>query len=121
MQEDQAQSDLLQLKDAFAIYENGKHRRYSLLFAVNGGAFAIAKLLAAEPGRQNAVLGNLSLMQLAIGMVIFTAVMVWDIHAFGEKIRKSYLPDAFGPQGKAVLFLLGALLCAGWLMVGVVR
>jgi len=26
----------------FELYENGKHRRYSLLFSINGGAFAIA-------------------------------------------------------------------------------
>ena len=29
--------------EAFKIYEDGKHRRYSLLFAVNGGVLAILK------------------------------------------------------------------------------
>jgi hypothetical protein len=31
--------------DVNKAYEDGKHRRYGLLFAVNGGAFAIARLL----------------------------------------------------------------------------
>jgi hypothetical protein len=35
-----------QVPDSFKYYEDGKHRRYSLLFAVNGGAFAIAKVFA---------------------------------------------------------------------------
>ena len=41
----------LTVKDALELYENGKHRRYSLLFSVNGGAFAIAKILA-DKGRR---------------------------------------------------------------------
>jgi hypothetical protein len=31
-------------KDAFSAYENGKERRYQLLFAVNVGVLAIANL-----------------------------------------------------------------------------
>jgi hypothetical protein len=38
-----------------------------------------------------------------------------DIFMFGTKMRK-YVPDAFGPQGKAVLTLLGILICAGWFL-----
>jgi hypothetical protein len=106
-------------KDAFELYENGKHRRYSLLFAVNGGAFTIAKLLSADAAQGGMVLGDLTLAQLSLGLMAFTAVMVWDIYAFGEKMRKAYLDDAFGSQGKIVLFLLGALLFTGWLLVGV--
>lgn len=105
----------LKTKDAFDIYENGKHRRYSLLFAVNGGAFAVAKLLATE--QQSRVLGGLTLAQLAVGMIAFSAVMTWDIWGFGAKMRASYLPDAFGRQGQAVLLLIGGLICAGWLLV----
>ena len=105
-------------KDAFALYEEGKHRRYGLLFSVNGGAFAVAKLLTGEPGKPGIVLGDLSLSQLALGMVLFTAVMTWDIFEFGRKMRKNYLPDAFGTQGKIVLLSLGVLLCLGWFLVG---
>ena len=97
----------------FRSYEDGKHRRYKLLFAVNG--FAIAKMFADK--NTAAVLGNLSLHQLSLGMIVFTVVMVADIFMFGEKMRKAYLPEAFGWQGKTVLILIGALICAGWFLV----
>lgn len=108
----------LSTKEAFDLYENGKHRRYALLFSVNGGAFAIAKLLTGEPGKGPVVLGHLTLQQLAIGMALFTAVMVADIFMFGQNMRTNQLPGAFGWQGKVVLFFLGFLLCAGWLLAG---
>ena len=107
--------------ESFKAYEDGKHRRYSLLFAVNGGAFAVAKLFAdakifSDPKTAN-VLGSLTLRQLSFGMILFTAVMVLDIFMFGEKMRTKYLPGAFGWQGKAVLLLLGFLICVGWFLV----
>jgi hypothetical protein len=102
------------MKDALELYENGKHRRYGLLFSVNGGAFAIAKIL----GGQGNVLGGLSLKELSIGMVLFTVVMVWDIFEFGRRSRKEPVRNVFGGAGKAVLLLLGALICTGWLLVG---
>ena len=109
----------LSIKDAFELYENGKHRRYSLLFSVNGGAFAIAKLLTGEPGKSGVVLGELRLADLSIGMIVFTIGMVCDLYAFGSKMRNNYqLADAFGLPGKIVLILLGILLCAGWSLVG---
>ena len=104
----------LTVKDALELYENGKHRRYNLLFSVNGGAFAIAKILAG----QGNVLGGLSLKQLSIGMVLFTVVMAWDIFEFGRRNRREPIPNVFNPVGKAVLLLLGVLICAGWLLVG---
>lgn len=109
----------LTLKEASDIYEEGKHRRYSLLFQVNGGAFAVAKLLASEPGTPGtAVLGGLTLQQLAFGMILFTAIMVVDIYGFGEKMRSGYkAAHFFGPVGKVVLILLGVLMCAGWYLV----
>lgn len=79
----------LTLKDAKELYETGKHRRYSLLFFVNGGAFAIAKLITGESGKPGVVLGNLTLTELSVGMVAFTAVMICDIYAFGDKMRTS--------------------------------
>jgi hypothetical protein len=105
--------DFLQIKDAYTLYEEGKKRRYSLLFSVNGGAFAIAQLLNSTG---NKLLGDLSLAHLAIGMGIFTILMVWDIYAFGEKMRDDrYLgEEVFGPEGKAVLLLLGFLIVFGW-------
>jgi hypothetical protein len=104
-----------QVPESFKSYEDGKHRRYNLLFAVNGGAFAIAKLFAAQNAA--AVLGNLSLGQLSIGMILFTIVMVADIYAFGWKMKEVYKLDVFGRPGKTVLVLLGMLICAGWFLV----
>jgi hypothetical protein len=108
----------LRRKEAFEIYEAGKHRRYSLLFAVNGGAFAVAKLFIAEPGEPEVVLGSLKLWQLSLGMVLFTAVMVWDIFEFGVKMRDNHLSSAFGRRGQAVLLLIGGLIGLGWFLVG---
>lgn len=107
----------LTLKEAFDLYEDGKHRRYSLLFSVHGGAFAIVKFLTADSQNSSVVLGGLSLLHLSLGMALFTLIMIWDIWGFGEKIRTSYLSDAFGAKGKAVLLSLGLLLCLGWLLV----
>jgi hypothetical protein len=101
--------------EAFKLYEGGKHRRYSLLFAVNGGAFAIAKMFA-DPNATT-ILGHLSRRELSLGMALFTIVMAIDIFMFGEKMRKEFLPGAFGWQGKVVLILIGALVCGGWLLV----
>ena len=104
------------IKEAFELYEGGKHRRYSLLFSVNGGAFAIAKLLTDKS--EKFVLGDLSLSQLSLGMMLFTAAMIGDIFMFGLKMQKTYLADAFGRSGKFVLVLLGVLLMWGWFLVG---
>jgi len=104
-------------KDIVAAYEQGKHRRYSLLFAVNGGAFAVAKLLVTGFGQNAFVLGGLTLWMLALGMAAFSAVMVFDIFQFGLRMR--VLDGAlFGTWGRLVLLLLGALLIGGWLVVG---
>lgn len=99
--------------ESFRYYEEGKHRRYSLLFAVNGGAFAVAKMFA-----ENAALpGHLTITELSWGMIVFTVTMTWDIFVFGEKMRTTYLPSAFGLPGKAVLLVIGTLICAGWFLV----
>jgi hypothetical protein len=101
----------------FELYENGKHRRYSLLFSINGGAFAIAKFLTEDGVRTGNVLGALNLRQLSAGMALMTAVLVLDIFAFGTKMRK-ILPGAFDWRGKSVLILLGLLILSGWCLVG---
>lgn len=108
-------SEEKKVPESFKAYEDGKHRRYSLLFAVNGGAFAVAKFFS--DAKCANVLGSLTLRQLSFGMILFTIVMVLDIFMFGEKMRTKFSPDAFGWQGKAVLLLLGILICAGWFLV----
>ena len=57
------------------------------MFAVNGGAFAIAELMRDEGGVTDS-LGGLSLEQLAFGAVIFTWLLWWDIWAWGEMMRQ---------------------------------
>jgi hypothetical protein len=100
------------------VYEEGKDRRYKLLFAVNGGAFAIAKLMTKDGASSPVVLGGLELWVLALAMIVFTAAMVVDIDAFGLKMRHA-LPaeEVFGPVGAVVLGILGAVLVGGWSLV----
>ncbi|MBC1195378.1 hypothetical protein H0901_08875 [Microcystis aeruginosa BLCCF158] len=112
MMQSSKQPETLSIKDAYTLYGSGKKRRYGLLFLVNRGAFAISRFLTTS---DNNVLGDLSLAHLAIGMEIFTILMVWDIYAFGEKMRDRYLNGiVFGSQGQSVLTLLGFLIVLGW-------
>ena len=114
-------STQLTLNEALELYENGKHRRYSLMFAVNGGAFTIVKLLAGESGKSGVIMGSLTQQELAIGMALFTAFITWDIYIFGRNMRATYLPNSFQWQGKVVLIVLGVLQFTGWLLVGAYR
>jgi hypothetical protein len=109
------------ISENFKAYEDGKQRRYNLLFTVNGGAFAVAKLFN-DPkllcdGKVAPILGGLSLGWLSFGMILFTIVMALDISMFGEKMRKNYLLGAFGWQGKMVLLAISILICIGWSLV----
>ena len=61
--------------------------QYSLLFALNGGSFAIAKLLGPEGQR---IGGGLPLRALALGAIIFTLLMCRDIYLFGEMMRNKF-------------------------------
>jgi hypothetical protein len=70
-------SPFAEYKGAFGAYEAGKARRYQLLFAVNGGALAIANV--APAAWRNVLLGFL--------MPYFAVIMVKDIHTFGERFR----------------------------------
>jgi hypothetical protein len=103
--------------DLLKLYEDGKHRRYELLFAVNGGAFAIAKFFGECKDNPSMTLGSLSLRELALGMVLFTIVMVGDIAAFGYKMRGKLGNTVFAVPGMLVLFSIGVLICLGWMRV----
>ncbi|HUR52985.1 MAG TPA: hypothetical protein VMZ71_02555, partial [Gemmataceae bacterium] len=106
----------------FKAYEDGKHRRYSLLFAVNGGAFTVAKL---PDEKGTAGIGKMTMGQLALGMIVFTGVMTFDILAFGLKMRKlepdqrkrSIGEGLFALPGQIVLVVVGLLISIGWLSV----
>ncbi len=97
-------------------YIEGKMKRYNLLFAVNGGAFAIAKLLG-EPNSQK-ILGGLTPRALAIGAIVFTALMWRDIYLFGKMMRDTFFGGKFVFQrpGQIILGLLSSLLIAGWVL-----
>jgi hypothetical protein len=108
-------SEDFSLKDKLSLYEDGKHRRYTLLFSVNGGAFAIAKLLVGAEGKP--IAGGLTLPELSWGMILFTIIMVADIYAFGDKMRKDFSLKVFASIGKLVLISIGLLICGGWFLV----
>ncbi len=73
-------------ESGFTAYENGKHRRYELLFAVNGGAFTVAKLFTDQDALY--LLGSLSIQGLAFVMIVFTVAMFVDILIFGLRMRE---------------------------------
>jgi hypothetical protein len=104
----------------FADYESGKRRRYELLFAVNGGAFALVtwlvkegRALPGEAGRSSIGIGGLEQHHIGLGMAAFVAIMCLDLFAFGLKFRAF-----FGLPGKLVIISLGTILMAGWLLAG---
>ena len=99
--------------DALRTYIDGKMKRYNLLFAVNGGAFAIAKL-----GSDNqATIGNLDLLKLAVGAIIFTIVLTADIWLWAQQMKETHLrgeTHTFSLAGKTVVLLLSSLLILAW-------
>jgi len=95
------------------LYLEGKMKRYSLLFQVNGGAFAIAKLLdAPEPP------GGLGIAALSLGALVFSVLMTADIWLWGAGMRNTYSARIFRPVGQSILLMIGALLCSAWVLVG---
>lgn len=100
-------------------YIDGKMKRYSLLFSVNGGAFAIAKFMSESDKTAGAVLlGKLRLWHLALGSIVFTILMVVDIFLWGQMMKKNFLGDlAFTVAGKSILALLGLLIVLAWVFV----
>jgi hypothetical protein len=111
-------------RGAFKLYEDGKHRRYELLFAVNGGAFAVAKLFSGANATPN-FLGGLSLREVACGLAAFTVLMCLDIGVFGLRMRRAIEKPAttwdkgiFSLWGAGVLIGIGFLIVAGWLLAG---
>jgi hypothetical protein len=109
-------------KETYGLYEDGKHRRYGLLFSVNGGGFTVGSLFAKA---ENApLLGNLTVSQLAIGMAIFTVAMYADILTFGMRFRhighddgKGWYKGIFSKVGGLVLTIICGVIVAGWMLV----
>jgi hypothetical protein len=92
--------------EAFKVHEDGKHRRYSLLFSVNGGALAIAKMFS-DP---NVVifLRSLKIWEVAVGMIVFTTLMWCDLWVFAERMRCD-VGDVRGPASKGVFSRTGKI------------
>ena len=95
------------------LYLEGKMKRYSLLFQVNGGAFAIAKLLDGPKPP-----GSLGIAALSLGAVVFSVLMTADIWLWGASMRNAHGGKLFRPVGQAILLMIGALLCSAWVLVG---
>ena len=97
-------------------YIDGKMKRYSLLFAVNGGVFAIARLLG-DPDTEH-IVGELKMMHLALGAIAFTVLLTIDIYTFGVMMRREFFAGelVFQKGGKMILLLLAVLIIAGWLL-----
>jgi hypothetical protein len=107
--------------DVFKFYEDGKSRRYNLLFAVNGGVLAIAEFF---PNPGGAFLAELTLRQVAVGMVAFTILMGIDIWVFGVRMREAGHDTRaradrgiFSWWGRGVLAMICALLVLAWLVI----
>jgi hypothetical protein len=102
--------------DGLRTYIDGKMRRYGLLFSVNGGALAIAKLMA--DANTATLLGGLRITHIAVGAIIFTIVIVIDTWLFARMMKSKFLGDlAFSKPGKSILLLLGALIVMAWVLV----
>ena len=101
---------------ALGTYIDGKIKRYNLMFAVNGGIFALAKIITAHS--TDNPLGHLRLIHLGIGAIAFTFLMWFDIWLWGENMRNGYFDggEVFLWRGKTILSMLSSLLIAGWLL-----
>lgn len=97
-------------------YIDGKMKRYSLMFSVNGGAFLIAKLFSEENTRR--VLGGLSPKALAVGAILFTLLMWRDIYLFADMMKREFFDGklVFQRQGPLILHALCSLIIIGWLL-----
>jgi len=99
-------NDATVAQDDAKLYLDGKMQRYSLLFSVNGGVFAIVQILQPK---------NLPINTdtLSIGAAVFTVLMTMDIWLWGSGMRKQQA-ELFRPMGQLILLMIGALLFAGW-------
>ena len=100
--------------EALGTYIDGKLKRLNLLFAVNGGAFAIAKLaLESKDGLL------VPYQYLAVGAILFTIIMVCDTWLWARMMKRTWLHTyGFTIWGKCILASLGLLIIAAWSYVG---
>lgn len=102
--------------EALKAYTDGKMQRYTLLFAVNGGAFAVGEFVLGRGGPNAPAL--LPIEFLADGAIVYTALMTVDIWLYGQMMREKFVGSAaFSVAGKALLLLISLLLMGGWYLV----
>lgn len=100
--------------DALRTYIDGKLKRLNLLFAVNGGAFAIAKLSLES---KNSLL--IPTGYLAVGAILFTIIMVCDTWLWARMMKRNCVHEyGFTVWGKCILASLGLLMVAAWSYAG---
>jgi hypothetical protein len=92
--------------DEYRVYQDGKARRYTLLFSVNGGALAILEF-ATEVDSANLF------SAMPYGLILFTATMFIDIWAFGSALHAE-VEQAFRLIGRFVLTTICGLIIAAW-------
>jgi hypothetical protein len=99
----EAMAEHLTVKDAFALYEEGKASPLQPAFLRYGGAFAVAKLLTGEPGKRIVWVTSVSL-SCHSECCCSPLVMTWDIFAFGLKMRRKLSAGAFETQARLSCF-----------------
>lgn len=105
--------------DVYGTYQEGKMKRYGLLFSVNGGAYAVVTWKAEHPDNPlgaSASLTNIAVV-VALTASLLSALMFVDIWLFGRMMRQQAPKDElvyFGPHGKAVLTSIVLVLGAAW-------
>jgi len=111
---------------AYNTYQDGKMKRYYLLFSINGGAYAIVTwavehVAALQNIGQAASLKRVAVV-VAIAASLFTALMLVDVWLFGRMMSKAGTRtgddlEYFGKHGQAVLVLIVCTLLGAWAAV----
>src|SRR4051812_38366310 len=99
---------------ALKTYLEGISNRVRLLFTVNGGAFAIARLIVDKSNSSPILLGSLRLWHLSLGMAIITILIGLDIWIFADIMKRKFLGDiVFHWPGKALIISMSGIIICG--------
>ncbi len=107
--------------EAFGVYQDGKSRRFSLLFTVNGGAFALLGFLAGDQPRiAFSFVTVWAFVVIPLAMIIFTQRMRDDLFVFGEGMNRVWqdldlaCPEIFSAKEQKIVRSVTRLICAAW-------